>query len=51
LLFVLRLTASGGHATGVDIWYHVGSQHYHLRTAFGIYVAQCPGPSSSPSAS
>jgi hypothetical protein len=50
LLFVLRLTASGGHATGVDIWYHVGSQHYHLRTVFGIYVAKCPGGSPSPSA-
>jgi hypothetical protein len=51
LLFVLRPTASGGHASGVDIWYHVGSQHYHLRTVFGIYVAKCPGGSPSPSAS
>jgi hypothetical protein len=51
LLFVLRLIASGGHATGVDIWYHVGSQHYHLRTVFGIYVAMCPSGSLSPSAS
>jgi hypothetical protein len=42
LLFVLRLTASGGHATGVDIWYHVGRLHYHLRTVFGLYVAKCP---------
>jgi hypothetical protein len=51
LLFVLRLTASGGHATGVDIWYHVGSQHYHLRTVFGIYVAKCLSGTPSPSAS
>jgi hypothetical protein len=48
LLFVLQLTASHGSATGVDIWYHVGSQHYHLRTVFGLYVVQCPGGSPSP---
>ncbi len=51
LLFVMRLTASGGHATGVDIWYHVGSTHYHLRTVFGLYVVTCPSGSPSPSAS
>jgi hypothetical protein len=50
LLFVLRLTASHGSDSGVDIWYHVGSQHYHLRTVFGLFVVQCPGPSPSPSA-
>ncbi len=50
LLFVLQLVASHGSASGVDIWYHVGSQHYHLRTVFGLYVVQCPGGSPSPKA-
>jgi hypothetical protein len=50
LLFVLQLVASHGSASGVDIWYHVSSRHYHLRTVFGLYVVQCPGGSRSPKA-
>jgi hypothetical protein len=38
MLFVVRLLAKRASATGVDIWYHVGSQHYHLRTVFGLIV-------------
>jgi hypothetical protein len=48
LLFILRLTASHGSLSGVDIWYTDGGQHYHLRTVFGLYVMSCPGRSPSP---
>jgi hypothetical protein len=36
LLFVVRLQAKHASASGVDIWYHVGSQQYHIRTVFGL---------------
>jgi len=45
LLFVVRLQAARATASGVDIWYHVGTQHYHIRTDFGLTVlgsGQCP---------
>jgi hypothetical protein len=35
LVLVLGLNSgiTSGQAAGIDIWYHVGSSHYHLRTA------------------
>jgi hypothetical protein len=36
LLFVVRLVATHASASGVDIWYHVGNQRYHIRTLFGL---------------
>jgi hypothetical protein len=36
LLFVVRLLAKRASASGVDIWYHVGSHRYHIRTVFGL---------------
>ncbi len=38
LLFVVRLLAKHASDSGVDVWYHVGSQHYRLRTVFGLIV-------------
>jgi hypothetical protein len=38
LLFVVALLAKSSSATGVDIWYHVGSKRYHIRTVFGLKV-------------
>ena len=38
LLFVVRLLAKRATASGVDIWYHVGSQHYHFHSPFGLIV-------------
>jgi hypothetical protein len=49
LLLVLGLNsgATGGQAAGIDIWYHVGSSHYHLRTAQRLFLA--PGEVALPS--
>ena len=38
LLFVVRLLTGHASASGVDIWYHVGHQRYHIRTVFGLKV-------------
>jgi hypothetical protein len=46
LLLVLSTHGSRSTDKGVDVWYHVGGQHYHLRTGVGMLalVAQsCPG--------
>ncbi len=40
LVFVVGLKSglNRGRAIGTDIWYHVGSQHYHLRTSTALLV-------------
>jgi hypothetical protein len=38
LLFVVRILAPKASASGVNIWYHVGSQHWHIQTVFGLKV-------------
>jgi len=40
LVFVVGLKSGvkRGKAIGTDIWYHVGSQHYHLRTSTALLV-------------
>lgn len=42
LVLVVRLTGKRGTADGLDVWYHVGSQHYQLRTAVHyLLTARC----------
>jgi hypothetical protein len=36
LLFVIRVLGQRGYTTGVDVWYHVGTQHYLYSTPFGL---------------
>jgi hypothetical protein len=36
ILVVAQVTGKRGTASGVDIYYHVGSQHYHLRTSTAL---------------
>jgi hypothetical protein len=36
LLLVIKATRLRGTARGVDIWYSVNSQHYHLQTATSL---------------
>ncbi len=40
LVVVLSLSSgvTNGQAAGIDIWYHVGGSHYHLRTATRLDV-------------
>jgi hypothetical protein len=44
LLLVIKSLGKRGTASGVDIWYQVGSQHYRLRTATSLLTLnrQCP---------
>jgi len=45
LLFVVALQArvTRGSAIGVDVWYHVGSNYYHLRTETGLVLVAGSG--------
>jgi hypothetical protein len=36
LLLVLRVSAPEASDQGINVWYHVGTQQYHLRTRFGL---------------
>jgi hypothetical protein len=38
LLFVVRILAPRASVSGFNIWYHVGSQHWHIQTVFGLRV-------------
>ncbi len=36
LILVLRTSGSRATDRGINVWYQVGSQHYHLRTGVGL---------------
>ena len=38
LLFVIRLLGQRGYATGVHVWYHIGTQHYLYSSPFGLIM-------------
>jgi hypothetical protein len=44
IVLVLELTARKGSADGIDVYYHVGSTDYHLRTATKVALGYryCP---------
>lgn len=42
LLLVLRILASKSTDQGINVWYHVGTQQYHLQTRFGLELVARP---------
>jgi hypothetical protein len=42
LLLVLRVSARKSTEQGINVWYHVGTQQYHLRTSFGLELLARP---------
>jgi hypothetical protein len=40
LVLVVALKAARGSYAGIDVWYHVGSNDYHLRTVAGLMVTK-----------
>jgi hypothetical protein len=36
LLLVVKTSAANSSDQGINVWYHVGTRHYHLRTRFGL---------------
>jgi hypothetical protein len=43
LLLVLKVSALHAGDQGINVWYHVGTQQYHLRTRFGLKLLAAPG--------
>jgi hypothetical protein len=43
LLLVLKTSVSTSTDQGINVWYHVGTQQYHLRTRIGLKVVARPG--------
>jgi hypothetical protein len=43
LLLVLRTSDPVSTDQGINVWYHVGTQQYHLRTRIGLKVIARPG--------
>ena len=42
LLLVLKVSARKSTDQGINVWYHVGTQQYHLRTRFGLELFARP---------
>jgi hypothetical protein len=42
LLLVLKVSAAKSTDQGINVWYHVGSRLYHLRTRFGLQLLARP---------
>lgn len=42
LLLVLKVSARKATDQGINVWYHVGTQQYHLRTRFGLELLARP---------
>lgn len=42
LLLVLKTSARKSTDQGINVWYHVGAQQYHLRTRFGLELLARP---------
>ena len=43
LLLVLRTSDPVSTDQGINVWYHVGTRQYHLRTRIGLKVIARPG--------